>query len=81
MGEDKVVYYSSVVQLDALCATLSADSQHPCEVALLHSLNDMRSDIIAHMNVTAELTDSCRGARKSAVMIHDGLFCLFIMFI
>jgi len=78
MGDEKVAYYSSIVQFDALCATLSEESQYPCEVALLHALNDIRIDVIAHMSVTAELTDMCCGAKKSAIMIHDGMFDLIL---
>jgi len=79
MGDEKVAYYSSVVQFDALCEALSADSQYPCEVALLDTLNDIRKDIIAHMSVTTELCDMYCGLRKSAIVIHDGLFTVHIL--
>jgi len=74
MGDGKAAYYSSIVQCDAVCAALSAaGSQYSCEVELVNTLNDIRSDLTAHMNVTAELNDMFRGTRKSAIMIHDGL--------
>jgi len=79
MGDEKVAYYSSIVQFDALCGALSANSQHSCEVALLHTLADIRIDVIAHMSVTAELGDMYRGARKTAIMIHDGVLTVFIL--
>ena len=73
MDAEKVVYYSSMVQFDALCAALSTSDQYACEVALLLTLTDIRPDVIAHMSITAELSDFYRGARKSAIMIHDGM--------
>ena len=73
MRDEQVAYYSSIVQFDAVCEALSADSQHSCEVALLQTLTDIRIDIIAHMSVTAELGDMYRGSRKSAIMTHDGV--------
>jgi len=78
MGDEKVAYYSSIVQFDALCAALSTSDQYACEVALLHTLTDIRPDVIAHMSLTTELTDMYRGARKSAIMIHDGMLYLLI---
>lgn len=74
VGDEQVAYYSSIVQLDALCAALSASDQYSCEVALLSTLTDIRIDVVAHMSLTAELSEMFRGARKSAIMIHDGVF-------
>jgi len=79
MGDGKGAYYSSIVQCDALCAALSASStQYSCEVDLLNTLSDVRTDLVAHMSVTAELNDMFRGTRKSAIMIHDGVFFLVL---
>jgi len=77
MGDEEVAYYSSVMQFEAVCAALSAsDRQYSCEVALLRTLNDIRTDVMAHMSLTAELTDKYRGRRKSAIAIRDGVFYL-----
>jgi len=81
MGDEEVAYYSSVIQFEAVCSVLSAsDRQYSCEASLLRVLNDVRTDVTAHMNVTAQLTDKYRGRRKSAIAIHDGVFCLIHAF-
>jgi len=79
MGGDKVTYYSSIVQFDAMCEALSASDQYACEAALLRNLTDIRIDVIAHMSLTTELCDMYRGSRKSAIMIHDGVLCLLVL--
>lgn len=79
LGEEKVAYYSSVVQFAALWTELSANGQYSCEVALRDALTDIRDDVIAHMNITMEICDMFRGKRKSSIMIHDGLLTLFIL--
>jgi len=71
-----VAYYSSIAQFDAVCEALSQNSPYSCEVALLHTLADIRADVVTHMTVTAELADLYRGRKKSAIMIHDGLLIL-----
>ena len=78
MGDEEVAYYSSIIQFDALCEALSTSDQYACEVALLRTLVDIRPDVVAHMSLTAELSDMYRGARKSAIMIHDGMLCLLM---
>jgi len=79
MCEEQVAYYSSVVQFDAVCAALSADSRYSCEVALLQTLTDIRTDVITHMSITAELDAKYRGLRKSAIVAHDGVLIIFVV--
>jgi len=79
MLEEQVAYYSSVVQFDAVCAALSANSQYSCEVALLQTLTDIRTDVITHMSITAELDTKYRGSRKSAIVAHDGMLIILVV--
>jgi len=72
LAVEKVAYYSSVIQFDALCVALSASNEYMCEVELLQALTDVRDNVVEHMRITAELTDKLRGSKKSAIVIHDG---------
>jgi hypothetical protein len=73
-GDDGTIwYYSSSAQLDELQQVLSSSS-YPPEMELLAAIDEMKTVINSHMNITVQLVERFRGSRKSAISVHDGQF-------
>jgi len=51
---------------------LGSGTQYPIEVDLLDAINEIREEIVIHMNITAQLVERSKGSKKSAIHLHDG---------
>ncbi|XP_061191322.1 nucleosome-remodeling factor subunit BPTF-like isoform X2 [Saccostrea echinata] len=68
-SEDSVWYYSTKPQFDELLEVLDKNNY---EKDLVMTLLEFKEDVLKHMSITEELTNSHKGNRKSALEIEIG---------
>lgn len=69
-SENEVWYYSTQIQFEELLEVLDKNNY---EKDLVITLQEFKEDILKHMSITEELTNSHKGNRKSAIEIETGL--------
>ncbi|XP_056018158.1 nucleosome-remodeling factor subunit BPTF-like isoform X3 [Ostrea edulis] len=68
-SENEVWYYSTQIQFEELLEVLDKNNY---EKDLVITLQEFKEDILKHMSITEELTNSHKGNRKSAIEIETG---------
>lgn len=66
--DNETWYYSSKVQLEELLETLDNDEW---EADLVDAINEIKDDILRHMNLTEDLTNTAKGNKKSVLEIEN----------
>jgi nucleosome-remodeling factor subunit BPTF len=68
-SENEMWYYSTPLQFEELLDVLDKTNY---EKDLVITLMEFKEDILKHMSITEELTNSHKGNRKSAIEIETG---------